>query len=417
LISGYVTRPNSFSEGGIAWSFAEAAGQRHNVWVITRRQNRRLIEEEIARNPRPNLNFVYYDLPPWVRKFKREGKSTQIYYYLWQMFAASEVRRLMESKDIDIGHHITLAKYWAPSLLAFVDLPYVWGSVGGGESAPASFMRGFGLRGCVYEFLRNTARWIAEHDPFVRITARRCARAIGATDETSARLRHLGVQNAQTLPQIALTGDEIEQMSRVTPRRHDGCRFISIGRLLHWKGFHLGIEGFAKANIDSAELWIVGDGPERGRLEQLAARLGVAERVRFLGSMPREATLERLAQCDVLVHPSLHESGGMVCLEAMASGCPVICLDLGGPALQVTDETGIRIVARNPDQTIEDMAEAMVGLAGDADRRQRMGDAGRCRVRSGEYHWNRKIELYSDIYYQVLDRRPARDSGTTSNAA
>jgi len=66
-------------------------------------------------------------------------------------------------------------------------------------------------------------------------------------------------------------------------------------------------------------------------------------------------TLERLAECDVLAHPSLHDSGGWTCLEAMAAARPVVCLDLGGPGTQVTAATGIKLPAHNPDQVIAAM--------------------------------------------------------------
>ena len=99
--------------------------------------------------------------------------------------------------------------------------------------------------------------------------------------------------------------------------------------------------------------------PRRRSLEVLARRLGVDHKVRFWGHLPRKEALSKLERCHVLVHPSLHDSGGWVCLEAMAAGLPVVCLDLGGPATQVTQETGIKVAARNPRQTVVDLAEAM----------------------------------------------------------
>jgi len=69
------------------------------------------------------------------------------------------------------------------------------------------------------------------------------------------------------------------------------------------------------------------------------------------------------------MHPSLHDSGGWVTLEAMAAGRPVICLDLGGPALQVSEATGIKIPAISPPQVVADLASALKQLAGDPSRR------------------------------------------------
>ncbi len=149
--------------------------------------------------------------------------------------------------------------------------------------------------------------------------------------------------------------------------------------------------------FQQSEYWIVGDGPERRSLERLSQKLGVAEKTRFFGALPRSEALERLAECDVLVHPSLHDSGGWVCVEAMAAGRPVICLDLGGPALQVTEETGFKVSARTPEQAVEEMVRAMRRLAEDAELRRRMGEAARCRVQE-EFSWKRLGEEMNAIY-------------------
>ncbi len=91
-------------------------------------------------------------------------------------------------------------------------------------------------------------------------------------------------------------------------RRYAGpFRLISIGRLLHWKGFHLGLQAFARLAKQSpdSEYWIVNEGPEMERLKQLVQRLGISEKVVFWGRLPRLADVhDKLAQSDVLVHPS-----------------------------------------------------------------------------------------------------------------
>jgi len=152
--------------------------------------------------------------------------------------------------------------------------------------------------------------------------------------------------------------------------------------------------------FSTSEYWIIGDRPERAELQRLAHDLGVADKVHFLGAMPRVQVLERLSECDVLVHPSLHDSGGWVCLEAMAAGRPVICLDLGGPALQVTEETGFKTPAITPEQVVNDLAEAMLRLARDPELRKRMGEAARKRVNE-YFDWDKKGEWLTDLYDSV----------------
>jgi glycosyltransferase involved in cell wall biosynthesis len=81
----------------------------------------------------------------------------------------------------------------------------------------------------------------------------------------------------------------------------------------------------------------------------------------------------------------------------MAAGRPVICLDLGGPALQVTPETGIKVPAMSPEQVVHDLAAAFSRLAGDSGLRVRLGKAGRQRVEQ-HFNWDKKGEWMNRVY-------------------
>jgi glycosyltransferase involved in cell wall biosynthesis len=86
----------------------------------------------------------------------------------------------------------------------------------------------------------------------------------------------------------------------------------------------------------------------------------------------------------------------------MAAGKPVICLDLGGPGVQVTKETGFKIPARTPEQVVEEMAEAMLRLATDKALCKQMGEAARERVESN-FNWERRLEEILRVYREVLN--------------
>jgi len=395
LLSAYACEPDKGSEPGVGWNIAWEMARYDQIWVLTRANNRPEIEAAVRRLHHPRLRFIYHDLPAAVRWWKRGARGVQTYYYLWQATAHRVARRLHNEVDFDLIHHLTFAKYWAPSFLALLPVPFIWGPVGGGESAPRAFRTSLSFAGRRDETLRDMARWVGEHDPFVRATARRSRVALARTEETAERLRRLGAGDVRVFSELGLRREEVNP-APTRPAIDGGLRFVSIGQLRHLKGFHLGIRAFALAGLPTAEYWIVGDGPERGRLEASAAALGVSDRVRFFGWLKREETLRRLKECDVLLHPSLHDSGGLVCLEAMGAGRPVVCLDVGGPAEHVDPAAGIRVSARGPDQTVCELAAALRTLACSPSLRQAMSEAASRYSKS--LLWERKGQLLKCIY-------------------
>lgn len=400
-MSAYSCDPTRGSEPGVGWNLVREMARRHRVWAITRRKNEPAIADALQRAPLPNLRMVYLDVPRRLLAFKRGQIGIEIYYRLWQRLARRIVDRLHRDVQLDVTQHVTFVRYWAPTALADVPVPFIWGPVGGGETAPAPFLRDFDRRGRAYEALRHAARRLGEQAPAVRRAARHAALGLAVTEETRARLVALGTRRVEVFSAMGLDRAEYDSLSRMPDERPHRLRFLSMGRLLHWKGFHLGLKAFAAAAVPGAEYWIVGEGPERSTLAALVARLGLADRVRFWGGRPRAEALRLLGAADILVHPSLHDSGGWVCLEAMAARKPVICLDLGGPAALVTDRTGCKVPARHPEQAVEDLARAMELVGRDAERRHAMGEACRERVLA-EYIWEQKGDRLDAFYRSVL---------------
>jgi glycosyltransferase involved in cell wall biosynthesis len=403
LLSAYSCEPGKGSERGVGWNVVREIARYHEVWVLTRPdESKAAIEAELARNPVPNLHFVYFTLP-LLGGLWRLGSSgaMQIHYYLWQIQAYFVARQLHQEIGFDVAHHVTFVKYSTPSFLSLLPIPFIWGPVGGGESAPAPFWKDFGWRARLYELARDAVRRLGEADPFVHLTARRSAVVRATTEDTAKCLYRMGVSSVQIVSESGLSKVEIERLGQFELSERSPLRFISIGRLLHWKGFHLGLQAFAAANLPDAEYWIVGDGAESDRLHQLAEQLQITDRVKFWGQLDREEVLMRLGEAQVLVHPSLHDSGGWVCLEAMAAGRPVLCLNLGGPSVQVTEETGIRVAAQEPEQVVQDLATAMRRLAFDAPLRVRMGKAGRQRVQH-HFTWEVSGKQVNQLYTTLL---------------
>jgi glycosyltransferase involved in cell wall biosynthesis len=411
LLSAYACEPGRGTELGVGWNTAWEIAKYHEVWVLTRPDDGRdSIEAELKRHPNPNLHFVYFTLPIFGSAWRWGSILILIHYYLWQVQAYFVARRLHRQIGFDIAHHVTFVRHSSPSFLSRLPIPFIWGPVGGGESAPAPFWKDFSFRNKCYEWFRSAARWLGERDPFARMTAQSSDIVRVTTPDTAKRVKHMGARKVEVFPEASLTREEITRLMQFAQDGITTVRFISIGRLLHWKGFHLGLQAFAQAGLPDAEYWILGDGVERPRLEALVEELGIAHQVKFWNQLPRDRALEKLGSATALVHPSLHDSGGWVCLEAMTAARPVICLNLGGPGIQVTEETGIKVEATNPTDAIAGLAAAMVRLANNPDLRAKMGKAGQLRVQEF-YNWEIRGQQISQLYADVVNAKSPDHQG------
>ncbi len=396
LVSAYACEPGRGSEPGVGWSAVNALAKDHDVWVVTRANNRCSIESQVVP---ARLRFVYVDAPPWLLWFKRGNLGTQCYYYLWQAIAMMTVQRLVRQNRFDVVHHLTFARYWQPSALALSRTRFVWGPVGGGESMPAPLIAALPFNDWCFEQLRRLVRWLGEHDPWVRLTARRAAVALASTPETAQRLQRLGARQIVVCNQVALTEEEFEAIVAAERSPRAGT-FLCAGNLVGWKGFAWVIEAFARVARPDMELRIAGDGRARRHLEALVREVTAASpqaRIRFLGALSRTALFDELYRSQCLIHPSGHDSGGWVCVEAMAAARPVVCLRLGGPDLLVPETAGLKLAAESPQQVVRDLSAAIRRIDQEPEWAARLGAAGRSAVR--QHHlWSTKVAVFMRCY-------------------
>jgi len=403
LISAYSCEPSIGSQPSVSWNLVCEIANYHEVWVLTQpSKSQNLLETELARNLIPNLHFVCFTAPFWQRGGWQHSRAMEFHYYLWQIQAYFIARRLHQKIGFDLSHDLTFAKRSHLSFLSLMPLPLVWGSTGRGESAPAAFWQDFSFQAKAAEIARSTLRWVGKQNPFVRLTPKKNTVLVQAITIDTAKQHKLGVSQVQVIP-FGLSEEEIARLAKYEIPNESTIRFISIGRLSPWEGFHIGLRAFAQANLPNTEYWIVGEGAELERLQNLAQDLQIIHQVKFWGKLPREKVLDLLSDCHVLVHPSLHDSGGWACIEAMAAGRPVLCLDLGEPAIQVTEETGVKIAADEPYQAVRDLAAAMIQLANDREMRLSMGQAGRSRV-SQYYTWKAIGKNLNQLYINIVQQ-------------
>lgn len=376
LISAYGCIPGHGSEWGGGWNLVEQVAKHYRCWVITNTEHKPIIEDYVERFPLPNATFIYVTMP------KKNGLIHYGLYILWQIKAFFAAKKLLKEEKFDFVHHLTYKNSWQPTWMGWLGIPFIW-SAGSKDKMPAKFwpilskksVLGELMREALMQGLGTITYWV---------TAKR-ANLILARDANHWP-SNLPVK---TWMQIGLNQKDIEKLNATPTRNEEVFRVASIGRLLGWKGFNMGMRAFAQMHrqFPKSEYWIMGDGPERMALETLAKELGIEDSVRFLGEIKRSEVFQNLAEVDVVLHPSLHELFGTILLEAMAAGRPAVCLDIGGPSLMVADNCGIKVPAHNPDQAVVDLTAALLELANNPEKRLKMGESARVWIRDN-WSWN-----------------------------
>lgn len=156
-------------------------------------------------------------------------------------------------------------------------------------------------------------------------------------------------------------------------------KVLAVGRLLPLKGHAVLLEAAARLLSAGApvQITVVGDGPERARLEQLAARLGIDGDVRFAGAVGRDLMPSHYAEANIFCLPSFAEGVPVVLMEAMAAGLPVVATRIAGiPELIRDEESGLLVSPGRPDL----LFAAIRRLVESPPLRHRIGAAGRARV-------------------------------------
>ena len=283
-----------------------------------------------------------------------------------------------------------MASFRFPTFMWRLPVPLIFGPVGGGEDTPPKLRKGLGLRGRLWDWPRRLSNFLVAWDPLMRATYAHATQIVVTTQETLRQIPLRYRSKSRVQPTIGTdpvaSQSSADHPSTLTNARSAKLNLIFAGRLLPWKGLHLGLKAMAAlgSEIQNVHLTVVGSGSDQGRLKRLARRLGIEQSVTWIRWMDRKDLFQFYSQFNLFLFPSLHDSGGMAVLEAMSLGMPVLCLDLGGPAMSVNDNCG-RVIPtgnRTEKEVVGLMSECLSALLCDSSVLESLSTAARSHAAS-----------------------------------
>jgi glycosyltransferase involved in cell wall biosynthesis len=389
-------------EARIGWYRASQAAKTAETWmVLSNAEDLDLLTERIeAAGVSDSLHLVC--LPP-TRLEKVLARYPQLFYWsyeLWLRRAYRIAQQLHGDTPFDLAHQVSFCGYRQPGHLRKLGIPFVFGPVGGTQNFPWRFLPTIGCAGAAREAVRNIVNsWQLS---FSRAVRRACqsASAVVAANSTGQR----DLSRTQRLPVIQHLETGVERCP-APPRRQrepgDPLRILWTGRLESWKALPLLLSALAQLPKSCRyELRILGIGKCRQRWQRFAEQLGIADSIDWRGWGTYSEILTNYPWADLFAFTSLRDTSGAGLLEALAAGVPIVGVNHQGAADIMTTDCAIPIPVTRPDETIAAFRDAILALASDPARHQRLSHG--ARARASCFLWERQGDFIDRLYQQVL---------------
>lgn len=252
----------------------------------------------------------------------------------------------------------------------------------------------------------DPSKWYSPHQFFPaglavkRVLRQADSHVAISTDIANRTRQYFGFERPIEVIPLGIREPQFRPASRHELGMDDSKKYITaVGRLVRRKDYPTLLEAFRDLKRDDTHLLLLGDGPERDNLAALAAKLGIADRVHLKGFVPDELKYQILANSDLFALISLHEGFGVVYLEAMYCGLPVIAADEGGQVDMLKDgETGRLVQVGNRDAISHSLRE----LLEDQQFADRAGNY--CRQRFEDFSISNLARKYEKIF-SATERR------------
>jgi len=416
LVLGPYCDPAAVSMPYVTYSHAAALAELHDVALVVGSPS----EENVRRAKGPFrtvevvrmtlLEHIYAWSLHRIFKYNFDTQVLTAFSYpfsvAFEWYAWRQLRRRIFAGEFDVVLRVLPMTPALPSPFAFFlrkgPIPFVIGPLNGGLPWPPGFSQ-----------LENQKEWIANlrnlyrYLPFARSTYRRAAAIIAASSQTYSEFAEYG-DKLFFVPEPGIARSLCYGDSR-SPARGAKLELIFVGGLVPRKACDLALRAAAPLlRSDLARFTVLGDGPERNRLEQLARSLGIEKAVSFCGWLSHAEVIKRLRSADVFVFPSLRDNGAGVVFEAIGTGAVPVVADFGGPGDIVHPGVGYKVAVTTENDIVAQMEKILTELAHNRDRLEQLRRQGMAYVRE-RLTWDAKAQSITRVLHWAVGRGPKPD--------
>jgi glycosyltransferase involved in cell wall biosynthesis len=416
LVLGPDSNPEQISMPYVTFSHAAALAQLHDVTLAVRSPSKDPVRRakapfhaiEVIRMPWLDRIYAWSLRRIFKYNFNNQALTASLYplYLAFEWRAWRQLRQRIFAGEFDVVLRVYPMNAVFPSPFAFFlrngPIPFVIGPLNGG----LPYVQGFSQAGKQKQWISGL-RKLYRFMPFARSTYRNATAIIAASSQTCAEFDAYR-DKLFFVPENGLGASLCFGDAR-SPEPSAKLEMIFVGGLIPCKACDLALRAAAPLlRDDLAGFTIVGDGPERDRLEQLAKSLGIEKAVSFAGWVSHEEVLRRLRSADVMVFPSVRDFGAGVVFEALATGAVPVVADFGGPGDIVRPEVGFKVPLTNENDFVLQMEKILTELAQNRGRLEVLRQQGMAYAREC-LTWDAKALATTRVMRWVVREGPKPD--------
>ena len=405
LLLAYACEPFKGSEPGVGWNFAIEMSKKHNIWVLTRKNNKETIEKEISKIGSDNINFIYFDLPSKLMLIKKLF-GVQFYYLLWQFFSFIPYIKISKIIKFDLIHHLTFNQYRSLSFAFFSKVPFVIGPVGGAECINKAFFKDLNMKTKIKEFWRKLGLDILLFK-FLVFIGRNRKTLVFSSDENYKRLKiNNKITKSIVIPAIAINKQDFN-FNDESIKNNDKFTIVYVGRAEDWKGLSLFLKSLNSAFNQSDKILIKLIGirhySEKLKIKEWISLTKLSDKIELIDFIQRDKLLQIFRYANLSVYPAFRDSGSMAVLESCALGCPVICFAVGGQDI-FPDEIifKLKVSSSSYQENVFNLAEKLKWAYNSKQELNNIGLKAKDYVYS-EFTWSKKILDFVDVYSDLIE--------------
>ena len=397
LAIAYACEPERGSEPGVGWNWVRLIAQLEgvNISVITRKNNKPVIEKYYRNHESDGVNFLYYDLPKCVLKYKKRDKNIKLFYTLWQYGVIKYIKQHIELDQYDYIWDFNFGSLVLPDFIYKLKKPYIIGPASTKESIAKSYINNMTLETRIkyklQQFMRvhlwiNRFAWKTLRQAKVIVTCNEMSRKYLPSESRSISVFHNGIE----IQELNYCGVQKNQNSMV--------QFVYAGRLIYSKNIEVALKAFSIVNKThkNFKVEIYGEGPLKKNLLSKVEQLNLNDKIVFRGKVSQRELLEIYANKDCFIFPSLLEISSTAVMEAMYYGLVPVCLDIPCMEYILNNDGVVKVDNCSPDEDAQNLAAQIVKLLNNKKLLQEKQQ--RCHeIAENQYLWDKKKSDVSRI--------------------